>query len=180
MFLGILFIVSGCLLWFMEEKNTLLNWTIVSSIVFIAIGAILLLDTFETLFKKSGGFEKEKRIDLYTWHWLYIIGLIFIGSVFYTLAAYLHLKMDEWTFLKALMIAIPFVFIEYQFALRGNYYAKQHLLMNTVQITILTMIFYFFNAFMINYFVIQHPIVVWRETLAIFFVFMAFVTTTSI
>jgi uncharacterized protein (DUF486 family) len=103
-----------------------------------------------------------------------------MGSVFYTMAAYLHLKMDEWTFLKALLIAIPFVFIEYQFSLRGNYYAKQHLLMNTVQITVLTMIFYFFNAFLLNYFVLQHPVVVWRELLSIFFILMAFLTTTSI
>jgi hypothetical protein len=52
--------------------------------------------------------------------------------------------------------------------------------MNTVQITVLTMIFYFFNAFLLNYFVLQHPVVVWRELLSIFFILMAFLTTTSI
>lgn len=180
MYLGLLCILCGCLLWFMEEKNALLNWTIVSSILLLFIGAILLLETVEKVFRTPSEYEKQKKVDLYTWHWVYIIGLIFLGSVFYTMAAYLHLKMDEWTFLKALLIAIPFVFIEYQFSLRGNYYAKQHLLMNTVQITVLTMIFYFFNAFLLNYFVLQQPVVVWRELLSIFFILMAFLTTTSI
>ena len=180
MYLGLLCILSGCLLWYMEEKNSLLNWSIVSSIVLLFIGALLLLDSLEKALKISSIHEKQKRIELYTWHWFYIIGLIFMGTLFYTVASYLHLKMDQWTFLKALTIAIPFVFIEYQFMLRGIYYAKQHLLMNAIQILILTTIFCFFNAFLLNYFILQHPIVIWREILSIFFIFMAFLTTTSV
>lgn len=98
MYLGILFVLSGCLLWYMEEKNALLNWTIILSIGLIVIGAFLLLDTMDHLFKKTIWFEKEKKIDLYTWHWFYIMGLIFMCTIAYTIASYLHLKMDEWTF----------------------------------------------------------------------------------
>jgi hypothetical protein len=180
MYLGILFILSGCLLWVMEEKNALLNWTITLSIALIAIGAFLLLETMEHLFKKTVGFEKEKKIDLYTWHWFYIMGLIFMGTIAYTIASYLHLKMDEWTFLKALLIALPFVFIEYQFMLRGIYYAKQHLLMNGIQILTITTIFCCFNSLLMNYFVLQLPIVLWREMLSVVFLLMAFFTSTSL
>jgi len=180
MYLGILFIVSGCLLWYMEEKNTLLNWTIVLSIGFIAIGAFFLLGSMDHLFKKTIGFEKEKKIDLYTWHWFYIMGLIFTGTIFYTIASYLHLKMEEWTFFKAILIALPFVFIEYQFMLRGIYYAKQHLLMNSLQILVITTIFCCFNSLLINYFVLQLPLVIWRELLSVVFLLMAFFTSTTL
>lgn len=180
MYIGLLFILCGCLLWYMEEKNAILNWTIVSSILLLFIGALILLEPLEKAFRHSTQNENQKKVELYTWHWFYILGLIFLGSIFYTMAAYLHLKMDEWTFLKALLIAIPFVVIEYQFSLRGNYYARKHLLMNSIQILVLTTIFCFFNAFLLNYFVLQHPVVVWRELLSIFFILMAFLTTTSI
>jgi len=179
MYLGILFVLSGCLLWYMEEKNALLNWTIILSIVMIAIGAFLMLDTMEHLFKKTAGFEKEKKIDLYTWHWFYIMGLIFMGTIAYTIASYLHLKMDEWTFLKALLIALPFVFIEYQFMLRGIYYAKQHLMMNGLQILVITTIFCCFNSLLMNYFVLQLPMVIWRELLSVVFLLLALFTSTS-
>lgn len=179
MYLGILFVLSGCLLWYMEEKNALLNWTITLSIGLIAIGAFLLLDTMEHLFKNTVGIEKEKKIDLYTWHWFYIMGLIFMGTIAYTIASYLHLKMDEWTFLKALLIALPFVFIEYQFMLRGIYYAKQHLMMNGLQILVITTIFCCFNSLMMNYFVLQLPMVIWRELLSVVFLLLALFTSTS-
>jgi hypothetical protein len=88
------------------------------------------------------------------------------------------LKLEKWTFLNALLIAIPFLIIEYQFSLRGNYYAKKHLMMNVVQITLLTMIFYFFNAWLLNHLFLKHPIVWWREVLAFTFILMAFYITT--
>ena len=87
--------------------------------------------------------------------------------------------MDEWTFLKALLIAIPFVIIEYQFMLRGIYYAKEHLLMNSLQILVITTIFCCFNSLLINYFVLQLPMVIWRELLSVVFLLMAFFTSTS-
>ena len=178
MYLAILFILCGCLLWYMEEQNALLNWTIGSSIVLIFIGAFLLLEPIEKLFKKKGGLEKKKMyVD--TWHWFYILGLMFLGTLFYTIASYFHLKMDEWTFSTALLIAIPFVFIEYQFMLRGIYYAKEHLMMNGLQILVIITIFCFFNSLLLNYFVLQLPVVIWRELLSLFFLLLAFFTTTS-
>jgi len=94
----------------MEENNALLNWTIASSIGLIFIGAFLLFEPIEKLFKKKGGLEK-KKIDVNTWHWFYILGLMFLGTLFYTIASYFHLKMDELTFSTAFLIAILFVFI---------------------------------------------------------------------
>ena len=177
MYLAFLFILIGGLLWYKEEKNKLFNTTIAFSILCILFGAVLL---FQDIDHKGKGNVSEKKHDIQSWHWVFILGLIFLGSVFYTVAAYFHLKMEQWDFMKAFLIAVPFLLIEYQFSLRGNYYAKEHLLMNAVQITLLTMIFYFFNAWILNYFFLKQPIVWWRECLAFLFITLAFVTTTTL
>ena len=175
MYLALLCIVLGGLLWYKEEKKELFNFTIGLSICIILFGAVLLFTGIENRVDKYTSQEKVKPTFM---HWLFIFGLIFIGSVSYTIAAYFHLKLEQWTFLKAFLIAVPFLLIEYQFSLRGNYYAKKHLMMNAVQITILTMIFYFFNAWLLNHFVLKQPMIWWRELLAFFFILMAFLTTT--
>jgi len=176
MYLAFLFIVLGSVLWYKEEKNNLFSLTIGFSIACILFAAVLLVQDFQ-LQKES---KPTEKIPVAGWHWPFILGLIFVGSVSYTVAAYFHLKMEQWDFLKAFLIAVPFLLIEYQFSLRGNYYAKQHLLMNAVQITILTMIFYFFNAWILTYFFLKQPIVWWRECLAFVFILLAFFTTTAI
>lgn len=177
MYLAFLFILFGGLLWYKEEKNSLLNWPIAFSIACILFGAVLLFYGIEPV---SGKKTTEASKQILQWHWVFILGLIFLGSVSYTIAAYFHLKMEQWDFLKAFLIAVPFLLIEYQFSLRGNYYAKQHLMMNAVQITILTMIFYFFNAWILTYFFLKQPIVWWRECLAFSFIVLAFLTTTTL
>lgn len=174
--LGIFFICIGGFLWYQEEKKKdILNLTIGSSILMILLGAAFL--TME-LHKHRSRYSFDKKVDVVWWHYFFILGLIFLGSLSYTVAAYFHLKLEKWTFLKAFLIAVPFLLIEYQFSLRGNYYAKKHLMMNVVQITILTMIFYFFNAWLLNHLVLKHPIVWWRELLAFVFILMAFYITT--
>ena len=177
MYLAFLFIVLGGLLWYKEEKNNLFSLTIGFSISCILFGAVLL---FHSIQLKNDSKTTEKVQEVLGWHWVFILGLIFLGSVSYTVAAYFHLKMEKWDFLKAFLIAVPFLLIEYQFSLRGNYYAKQHLMMNAVQITILTMIFYFFNAWILTHFFLKQPLVWWRECLAFVFILLAFFTTTAI
>jgi hypothetical protein len=177
MYLAFLFIVLGGILWYKEEKNELLNGKILFSIGCILFGAFILFRDINDRKEESGSLKKQ---DVEGWHWFFILGLIFVGSVSYTIAAYFHLKMEQWDFLKAFLIAVPFLLIEYQFSLRGNYYANKHLMMNAVQITILTMIFYFFNAWILTYFVLKQPIIWWRECLAFLFVVLAFLTTTTL
>jgi dipeptide/tripeptide permease len=178
MILSLLFILIGALLWYKEEKKgNLLNPPIAFSIACVLFGAGLL---FSGVNEKEHIIRGNDTVESKSWHWFFILSLIFIGSVSYTIAAYFHLKLEQWTFLKAFLIAVPFLLIEYQFSLRGNYYAKKHLLMNAVQITILTMIFYFFNAWLLNYFVLKQPMIWWRELLAFMFIVLAFLTTTSL
>ena len=177
MYLAFLFILIGGLLWYKEEKNNLFNTTIAFSILCILFGAVLLFQGIET---KAETKTPSKVHEIGWWHWVFILGLIFTGSVSYSVAAYFHRKMEEGDLLKAVLIGVPFLLIEYQFSLRGNYYAKQHLLMNAVQITILTMIFYFFNAWILTYFFLKQPIVWWRECLAFVFIVLAFLTTTAL
>jgi uncharacterized protein (DUF486 family) len=99
---------------------------------------------------------------------------IFIGSVSYTVAAYYHLSLTNWTFLKAFAIALPLILIEYQFSIRGNHYAYSLLKMNAVQITLLTMTFYFINSWILNYFILKkHAVVWWREVTAFILIVLA-------
>ena len=106
--------------------------------------------------------------------WLIIL-LIYIGTVFYTLAAYLHLRLgNNWTFLKALVIALPLVFLEYQFSLRGNHAAVTKLKLNAIQVLLITLCFYFINLWLLNYFVLRTKTLWWRELLCFGLILLAF------
>lgn len=100
--------------------------------------------------------------------------LIYLGTCFYTLAAYYHLQFKEWSFLKALLIAIPLVLIEYAFSLHGNFYAYQIMHLSATTILLVTMCFYFLNLWLLNYFVLHHETVFWKEVLAFIFILCAF------
>jgi len=108
--------------------------------------------------------------------WLILL-FIYLGTLFYSLAAYLHLSIyHNWTFMKAFLIAIPLVILEYQFSLRGNRYANTELKLNAVQILIITIAFYFINVWIINHFILKNSVVWWRECLAFLFIICAFAT----
>ena len=109
-----------------------------------------------------------------------ILSLIYIGTVFYTLAAYYHLKLKDWTFLKAFALAIPLVMIEYSFSLRGNRQANTVLGMNALQILIITITFYFINAWLLNYFVLKNKVNYQREIISFILVISAFYISENI
>lgn len=97
--------------------------------------------------------------------------LIFIGTIFYTLAAYYHLTYNKnWTFLKALAIAMPFVLIEYTFSLRGIHHSYKYLNHSTSTILIITIIFCFISMWLFNYFILKN-----RTNVNLFKEFLAFV-----
>ncbi len=151
---GILFILVGCYVWYHQElKHQLKSPIIILCISLILFGAILFITNIHELLLKINGFIYKEKDDL--WNWVYILGLIYIGTICYTIASYYHLRLERWTLLHALLIAIPFVLIEYQFSLRGNFYAKKHLFLNAIQITLITMIFYFINSWLLNYFILK-------------------------
>ena len=102
--------------------------------------------------------------------------LIFIGTIFYVLASYYHLKIiNNWTFLKALAIAIPFVLIEYSFTLHGIHHSYTYLNHSTSTILIITISFYFINMWAFNYFILnQNNINLFREIIAFLLIGGAF------
>ena len=102
--------------------------------------------------------------------------LIFIGTIFYVLASYYHLKIkNNWTFLKALAIAIPFVLIEYSFTLNGIHQSYTYLNHSTSTILIITICFYFINMWIFNYFILnQININLFREIIAFLLIGGAF------
>jgi len=178
--IGMIMIIIGCILWYKQEnKHILKDSTIILSIMMIVFGASLFIYNIQQILLKlkiNGKIYQEEN-SLY--NWIFILGLIYLGTVCYTIASYYHLRLERWTLLHALLIAIPFVLIEYQFSLRGNYYAKKHLFLNAVQITLITMIFYFINSWILNYFILKNEVIWWRESLAFLFIFCAFLITTN-
>ena len=159
------------------ETKTLLSIAgVIVSTVLIAFGM------HQMMFKKQPTKKTPSPKTMrHMTEWITILGLIFLGSLSYTIASYYHLIMDDWhwTFIKALAIAIPFVLIEYQFSLRGNFYAHNILGLNAVQIVLITMTFYFINAWLLNYFILKkHKVIWWREFLAFLLLTSAFVITT--
>lgn len=181
--LGIVSAFTASYLWWRYgTSQKLVNaWTI-ASIALLLFGAFNILMGVEYYIHNVAAsyIPKQKENTIRFFDWLFIILLIFLGSVSYTIASYYHLKMDNWSFLTAFAIALPFIFIEYQFSIRGNFAAKNVLNMNAIQITLLTMTFYFLNAWILNYFFLKQPVVWWREVLAFIFITIAFVLTTTI
>lgn len=112
----------------------------------------------------------------------FYVGLIYIGTIFYVIAAYYHLKLNEkWSFWRALMIAIPFVLVEYCFSLNGNYYMHHALDYSPMDILNITMCFYFVNLWLMNYFVLHHTIHnVYKEIVCFGLILGAFGMTTVI
>lgn len=101
--------------------------------------------------------------------------LIYLGTWFYTLAAYYHLHLGEnWSFFQAFIIAIPLVLIEYTFSLHGNFYAYHNMHLSAMTILLVTMCFYFINLWLLNYFFLYHKTVFWKELLAFIFILCAF------
>lgn len=173
--------MGGAIWWMQEENRVVFNAPIGASIALIVIGAIGILIGVDHYIRARKGRAPIKPAvkNPSLLAWIYILGLIFLGSVSYTIAAYYHLKLDNWSFLTAFAIAIPLILIEYQFSIRGNFYANEILQLNALQITVLTMTFYFINVWALNYFVLKQPIIWWRELLAFMCIILAFLLATN-
>ena len=109
-----------------------------------------------------------------------ILSLIYIGTIFYTLAAFFHLSIKEWTFTKAFLLAMPLVAIEYVFTLNGNKEANDKLQLNPLQILIITISFYFINIWLLNYFIIKNKINPIREIISFILIVIAFTLSNNI
>ena len=110
---------------------------------------------------------------------IFFIFLIYLGTVCYVFASYYHLTMNEkWTFMKAFLIAIPFVIIEYFFSLQGNYYLHTLFDYSPVDILIITICFYFVNLWLLNFYVLKHKSVnMYKEILCFILIILAFFIT---
>lgn len=108
--------------------------------------------------------------------------MIYVGTVLYVLASYFHLKMeDKWLFWKAYFMAIPVIMIEYFFSLHGNHYLYFFFDYSPVDILIVTICFYFVNIWLLNYFVLKHPVSnIYKEFFCFGLILTAFVFTTVI
>ena len=126
-------------------------------IIFIIIVIILfLLNKYFNIFKDSGFYKS--------------ILFIYIGSIFYIVAAFYHLSIRDWTFLTAAAIAVPILILEYTFSLRGNRFANKYL--SATKILILTMIFYLINLTILDTVILQNG-VSYRDIISLFLIIAA-------
>ena len=105
---------------------------------------------------------------------------IYIGTIFYVLASYYHLSIQDWSLKKALILAIPFVCIEYFFSLRGNRQLNEIHNINAIEILLITMCFYFINMWLLNYYVIKNKVNLAKEVLSFILILSAFYLSSNI
>jgi hypothetical protein len=87
---------------------------------------------------------------------LLCLAAVYTGTIFYTMAAYYHIKLgSKWNFTTALMLAVPFVFVEYIFALHANYFLFRDHGFTPSKILIVTICFNFINIWLFNYYVLK-------------------------
>jgi len=177
-FVGVLCAFIGSIIWYKQDilKHTyILNSPIIFSILLIIVGGIIILSNATNIISIFTGSKWITNIDKLNYIEIFTVFLlIYLGTGMYILASYFHLTIKNWTFIKALILAIPLVLIEYQFSLRGNYLANTILKMNTIQITLVTMMFYLINAWLLNFFFLKQPVIWWREVSAFILICCAF------
>lgn len=100
------------------------------------------------------------------------IFMLYVASLLYVSASYIHLSFQSWTFTKAYLFALPFVFIEYIFKIYGTKFSSDNGL-NILQIMLLVIAFYMVNVWIINIFIIKHQVDYLRESVSLALLFIA-------
>lgn len=85
------------------------------------------------------------------------IFLIYLGSVCYTIASFFHLSFgSEWTFVRAYIIGLLFVSVEYVFNILGNKHANRYI--TVFQIMLLIIAFDLVNLYVINAILLKNDV----------------------
>lgn len=103
--------------------------------------------------------------------------LIYLASWCYVVAQYYHLTLSHWTFIKAMLIALPLVIIEYSFALHGNKLASTSI--SPFQILLITISFYIINIIILNLFVFKSGFSPVRDITAVLLLIIAVLISTN-
>ena len=108
--------------------------------------------------------------------WLAIL-FIYLGSCCYTVASFYHLSFEkQWTFMKAYMLALSFVAIEYIFNVTGNKGANQYI--TVFQIMILIIVFDLVNLAIINTLLLKNKFH-WRDGVSMILILIALLLSTN-
>ncbi|MCA9309442.1 DMT family protein [Candidatus Saccharibacteria bacterium] len=103
--------------------------------------------------------------------------LIYAASWCYVIASYYHLSLKQWSFGKAMIIALPLVVVEYTLSLHGNKQSNSFL--SPLQILIFTFICYVVNILVLNVLVLKQPISPVRDAIAVALIVAAIVVSTN-
>lgn len=166
---GFVVAIAGSYVWIQEDlKDDVLGQFLMSLLVCIAgFNLFFGLKGFFVDNQPKEAVSEHEPIKWYSKQGLWGIFLIYLGAVFYALAAFYHLTLPKWTFLRALMVVIPLILVEYHFSIRGNRMVHNVLQWNTTQVAFITLIFYFINTWLLNKFVFKRKFVLWRELTAL-------------
>jgi hypothetical protein len=174
--LGVILGAIGSYVWVEMDKERLVDQFLISLLV--AAAGINFFFGLKGYFVDNIAPDEPKEGTPPKWYskqGLFAIFLVYMGAVFYSLAAFYHLSMPKWTFLKGLAVAIPLILIEYHFSLRANRVIHDTLQWNATQIAFITLIFYFINTWIMNKFIFKRKFVLWRELVALGLLAGAFV-----
>lgn len=165
--LGVILGAIGSFVWVQMDREALVDQFLLSLLVTVAgINFFLGLKGFFIDNQPAQPSPTGTPPKWYSKQGLFAVFLVYLGAVFYALAAFYHLSMPKWTFLRGLAVAVPLILIEYHFSLRANRLMHETLQWNATQIAFLTLIFYFINTWIMNKFIFKRSFVLWRELLA--------------
>lgn len=110
--------------------------------------------------------------------WLAIL-FIYLGSCCYTIASFYHLSFGKnWTFIKAYLLALTFVCIEYVFNVIGNKNANKYI--TVFQIMILIIAFDLINLYIINAFILKNKIDYVRDGFSLLLITIAILISSNV
>ena len=174
-YIGLFLAIAGAIIWNNNEDVTQHEYAVtVASVMIFFGGMMILFDLINPLLcgDKCVKIVQEKISDYrYT---IYAIVLMYLGSVFFALASFWTFKLKEWTFHRALFIALVAFFFQYQFQLRGINFARTRLKMTYLQIVLIILCCNYINSLIINRFYLKDKFVWWRDLVAVGMVIGAF------
>jgi hypothetical protein len=166
--IGLVMGIIGSYTWIQADNKTIWEQLLVGLLVLVAgVNFFLGLKGIFVDGQKRETSIPAGPVKWYSKQGLWALLLVYLGAVFYSMAAFYHLALPKWTFLRAFMIAVPLILIEYHFMIRGNHMVYDVLQWNATQVAFVTLIFYFINTWILNKFVFKRKFVWWRETLAL-------------
>jgi hypothetical protein len=174
-YIGLFLAIAGAIIWNNNDDVLQHEFAVTVASVMIFVGGLMVLfDLVKPLLCGDACVKNvQEKIHDYRYT-IYAIVIIYLGSVFFTLSSFWTFKLKEWTFYRALFIALVAFLFQYQFQLRGIDFARTRLKMAYLHIIIIILCCNYINSLIINRFYLKEKFVWWRDLVAFGMVVGAF------